>query len=242
METLTPACIAYLTVLADILTAHWYDTIPRSIPVTDNREAKYLSSATLSIGAVSANGVSNVIQSIITVYQKTQAFKTNTKLTSDPETNLCLECCRTFFPDYIFEMMSNNAVGMRSFFNNVLAGTFAKSLALIKEYTKTDLGLVLKNDPKFRKFSHENILTTVVAFRNSVHSKAIQTDISRAETPAMLKDEIVRLKKSLHRTEIALKAKNLECDALSTQLARTSAELAHIAHNDDVHQTLCAVT
>lgn len=241
METLKPAGAAYLTMLADMLTAHWYDTIPRSIPVSDNREAKYLSSATLSVNAVSANNYNNIIQSIVEVYQKTAAFKTNAKLTSDVETNLCIECCRTFFPDYIFEMMANNATGMRSFFNNVLAGTFAKSLVLIKEYTKSDLALVLKNDPKFRKFTHENIMTTIVAFRNSIHSKAIQTDISRAETPAMLKDEIVRLKKNLHRADTALKNKTVAYDAVSAQLARTSADLAHITHDVDVHNTLSIV-
>jgi hypothetical protein len=227
--------------LADIMVMHWFDMIPKSIPNGDNRENKYTSSATLSINALQSRQYENILPHVLALYKKLPAYSSNATIANSDVLSLSIECCRTFFPSYIFEMMVDNPEGMRTFLNSVMAGSFSHSLALIKEYSKSDIMLILKNDAQFRKYTHNNIYETILQYRNTVYDRAIQSDVGRVETPAMLKDEIVRLKTRINKVELTLKHKVVECNTLSAQLAAARTELSAASHDINLSNQLNTV-
>lgn len=227
--------------LADVMTMHWFDMIPKSIPMGDNREAKYTNSANLSINALHSRQYENIMPHILALYRKLPAYTSNANIADTDMVSICIECCRTFFPSYIYEMMVDDAAGMRTFLNSVLAGAFSQSLAIIKDFSKSDILLILKNDTAFRKYTHNVIFETIIAYRNTVHERAIQSDVGRTETPAMLKDEIIRLKSRVSKLESTLKEKVIEGNATHAQLASVRAELAAVTQEVNLSTQLDSV-
>ena len=227
--------------LADVMTLHWFDMIPKSIPTGDNREVKYTNSATLSINALHSRQYENIMPHIMVLYKKLPAYISNSTIADNDIVSLCIECCRTFFPNYIFEMMVDNSEGMRTFFNSVLAGAFSQSLAIIKDFSKSDILLILKNDGAFRKYTQNAIFETIIAYRNTVHDRAIQSDVGRTETPTMLKDEIIRLKSRISKLESTLKTKVVECNTTLTQLASARSELTAVTQEVNLSAQLDSV-
>jgi hypothetical protein len=238
MDKLKPACVSYLKVLADLITEHWFDTVPRSIPSGDNRDAKYMGSATLSINALHGKQYDNIIPQLITLYKKLPAYLANSALSNDDIGSACVECARSFFPDYMFEMMVRNAGGMRSFLNSVLSGAFSQSLVLVKEYSRADVVLILKNDTAFRKYTHGLIYETLVAFRQTIYDRAIQSDTNRTDTPEMLRDDIVRLRSRIAKLESTLKNKVRDYDDLAEKLMTAQRELDASTHDYNISQQL----